>query len=95
MLVCAERTVEIERGTDQRQMGQRLRKIAQSLAAGTGFFAVKSEVIGVSLHAIENLPGLFEQPFIRAPRSGHRFDQPEGAHVECPLVPFQPVDLSF
>src|SRR5271155_1515325 len=87
----AQRPVEVERGTYQGQMRERLREVAQRLAAGAGLLGVEAEVVGVTEHLLEEQPSVFQSRRVRPAGTGERLDQPEGAHVEGSLAARQPV----
>src|SRR5215472_13843842 len=67
-------------------MGERLRKIAQSLALGPCLLCVKPQMVGITQHTFEEQHGLIQ--FSRASLTGacQRLHEPEGAHVECALL---------
>src|SRR5690349_21273944 len=78
----AQRTIEVERRADQREVGEGLRIIAEGFTGVSGLLGVEAEVIGEAEHAFEQQAGLIELAVIGAARTGQRLDQPEGAHVE-------------
>jgi hypothetical protein len=82
LAACAERPVEVEGGADQSQVGEGLGEVAQRLAAGTDLLGVEPHVVGVAQHLLEDEPSLIE-----AARARERFDEPERAQAERPLVP--------
>src|SRR5258705_13721511 len=88
---CAERAIEVEGGADQSKVGERLREVAQGLAAVAGLFAVQTEVIRVAEHLLKEQPRVVEPGRVRAPGAGECFDQPERAHVERSLAGREPV----
>src|SRR6266852_8455486 len=72
-----ESAVEIEGGADERQMRERLRKVAEVLCLGAQLLAVQPQVIGVAEHFLEEEPRLVQVPHAR-----EALDVPEGAHRE-------------
>src|SRR5215210_2770297 len=86
LATCTERPVEVEGGADQGQVGEGLGEVAQRLAAGTDLLGVEPYVVGVAQHLLKDEPGLVEQACAR-----ERFDEPESAQAERPLVPFKAV----
>src|SRR5687767_12582067 len=86
-----QRPVEVERGTNETQVRERLRKVAQRLAARARLFRVQPQVVGVAEHLLEQKPGLLQPPPVGAPGARQRLDKPKTAHVEGPLRPRQPV----
>src|SRR6202047_1669228 len=79
-------TVQIERGTDQSHMRERLRKVAQRLARRPRLLGVQPQVVRVGQHLLEDEPRLLQPAGAR-----QRLDQPERTHVERPLAAGQPV----
>src|SRR5262245_33800034 len=86
-----ERSVKVEGGADQGQVGERLRVVAQRLATVAGLLGKQAEVVGVAEHLLEEQPRVFQPRRVGAPGPGERLDQPEGTHVEGPLAARQAV----
>ena len=82
----AERGVEVDGRRDQRQVGERLREVAQRLAGRADLLGVEAEVVRVGEHLLERQPRLVEPP-----RPRQRLDVPERADREGALVAAQPV----
>ena len=61
--------VQVERGTDQRQVRKRLWKVPEAFAVMAGLFGVESEVIGIAQHLLERQSCLIDPA-----RAGKRFD---------------------
>src|SRR5262249_51433168 len=83
---ATQRPVEVEGGADECQVGERLREVAERLAAAAGLFAVEPKVVGVADHLLEQQPGIFQACGVGAAGACKRLDQPEGAHVEGSLL---------
>src|SRR5581483_4267572 len=81
----AQRAVEVEGGADERDVGERLREVAQHLAAGAGLLGEQPEVVGVAQHALEEEPRLVQAGRVVPAGAGERLHQPEGADVEGAL----------
>src|SRR5262249_9656615 len=88
---AGEGPVEVEGGADQCQVRERLREVAQGLAARPGLLGVQPQVVAVAQHLLEQQPGLGQASRVDPPSPGQGLDQPEAAHVERPLHPRQPV----
>ena len=56
----AECPVEVEGGTDQGQVGERLREVAQGFTAVASLFGVQAQVVSVAEHLLEEQPGVFQ-----------------------------------
>src|SRR6266540_1732377 len=69
--------VDADRGVDQREVGERLREVADLLAGGVDLLGIEAEVVGIGQHLRERQPGVVE-----APRAGERVDVQEGAERE-------------
>src|SRR6266851_9322666 len=81
----SQRSIQIKGRADEREMGERLWKIAERLAAAAGLLGVKSQVIGVAEHVFEKESRVFQSSRIGAPGPGQRFHQPERTHIERPF----------
>src|SRR5215208_4878713 len=77
LAALSERTVEVEGGADEGQVGEGLGEVAQRLAAGSDFLGVEPEVVRVAQHLLEDQPGFFEPA---SSRQG--LDEPERAQAE-------------
>src|SRR5437879_1245393 len=53
-----EGAVEVEGGTDERQVREGLREVAEGLAAGPRLLGVQPEVVAVAQHLLEQQTGL-------------------------------------
>src|SRR5437763_6230395 len=89
--LLAQGPVEIEGGADQAQVGESLRKIPQSLTACTALFGVEPEMVGLAEHSLKQKTCLVQTRRVGMSGSGQRLDQPERAHVESSLTPWEPV----
>jgi signal transduction histidine kinase len=78
---AVQRAVQVHGRADQGQMGQRLREVAQRLSGGADLLGVKTEMVGVGEHFLEDGPG-----FLEPPGAGERLDIPERAEVEGALT---------
>src|SRR5215469_2196469 len=83
---AAERAVEVERGADQRQVGEGLREVALLLAGTADLLGVQAQVVGVGEHLLEGQPCL-----VKSPGAGERLDVPERADRERSLLAAQAV----
>ena len=72
-----QRAVQVERGADQGEMGESLRKISQGLTAMTGLFRVEANMVGKAEHPLENQSRLLEPRPVVATGPGQRLDQPK------------------
>jgi hypothetical protein len=52
-----ERSIQVERGADQGEVGKGLREIAERFASCAGLFRVESQVICIPQHLLEQEPG--------------------------------------
>ncbi len=86
-----KRPVEVEGRANQGQMGERLREIAEGLAAGARLLGVEAEVVGITEHLLEEQAGVVQPVRFDVAGAGERVDEPEGAHVEGPLPARQPI----
>src|SRR5262245_57439248 len=73
-------------------MGESLRKIAERFALWPGLLCIKSEVIGITQHAVEQESRLGKFLGNCLARARQRFDKPKRAHVEGALLPRQSVN---
>src|SRR5688572_17389126 len=71
--------VEVERGADQPQVGERLWEVPQRLAVWTRLLRIQPQVVGVAEHLLEQQPCLLQPPPVGPPGAGQRLDQPEAA----------------
>src|SRR5471032_2985733 len=78
---AVQATVELERGADQRKMGQCLRKIAQRFATDRNLFGVETNVVRISQHFLEYKPS-----FVHASRSHQCFCVPERTRAESTFL---------
>ena len=76
-MACAQPPVQIEGSTDQRQMGERLWKIAQRFTLGPCLLCVKPEMVGVTEHSLEEQHGLIKFFRISLTRTCQRLYEPE------------------
>src|SRR5437762_1183300 len=67
---AAESPVKVEGGADQGQVSQRLREVAQRLAARASLFCVQAEVVAVTEHLLEQQAGLREAGRVHPPGPG-------------------------
>lgn len=81
-----QRSVEIERGANERHVGERLGKITECFAGGTGLFRVQPQMIRVTQHLLEHQPRVVEPRWSDAPGARERFDEPECTDVERALL---------
>ena len=72
----AEGAVEVERGADQRQVGECLREVALLVAGAADLLGVQAEVVGVGEHLLEGQPRVVDAP-ARARASTHQKEQRE------------------
>src|SRR5215212_3179330 len=80
---------EGERGLDERQVRERLRKVAElHLGPRILFFAQKAEIVTQSEQAIEQ-----RLRFVQPALHGEDFDQPERASQEDTFTRRQPIDM--
>jgi len=85
----AEATVEVERGADQRQVGQRLGEVPWLLSGAADLLGIQAYVVGVGEHLLEREPRLVE-----APGAGERLAVPERARREGAFAPRTPSGLA-
>src|SRR5262245_24933586 len=81
-----EPAVEVVGGTDEGEVGERLREVPEVLGALAELLAEQPEVVCVAEHLLEVEARLLEVAHAR-----QALDVPEGAHVERPLVPDEAV----
>src|SRR5207253_8387747 len=81
-----ELLVEVNGGTDQRQVGEGLREVPQRLARSADLLRVEAQVVGVREHLLER-----ETSLVQAPGARERFDVPVRADRERPLLALEPV----
>ena len=75
--------VEVQDRGDEREVGERLREVADLLSGGVDLFGVEADVVGVGQHLRERQPSLVEPP-----RAGERIDVEERAQARtCPPNP--------
>src|SRR5437870_3966655 len=72
-------------------MRERLREVAQSLAAGTSLFGVQANMVRITEHLLEEQPGVFEAGRVGAAGARERLNEPERTHVEGALAARQPI----
>src|SRR5215471_12702359 len=82
----AESAVEIERGADESEVGQRLGEVALLLAGTADLLCIQPDVVSVGEHFLERQAGLVD-----APGAGQRLDIPERAGRECTFFATHPV----
>src|SRR5215211_8646779 len=82
----SERPIEVVGCADEGEVREGLREIAQRLPAGPDLLRIEPEVVCVAEHLLEDETGLLEPA---SPRE--RFDEPERAQVERPLLPHEAV----
>src|SRR5581483_6924051 len=87
----AERAVEVEGSAVERDVGERLRDVAQHLAAGAGLLGERPEMVGVAEHALEEQARLVQAGRVVPTGARERLYQPEGADVEGALLAGQAV----
>ena len=63
-----KRPIQVEGGTDQSQMGERLREIAKRFTAGAGLLRVEPEMIGIAEHLLEEQPSVVQAGWRSEPR---------------------------
>src|SRR3954447_26089496 len=71
---AAQRPVQVERGADEGQVGERLGEVPQRLPAGARLLRVESQVIGVAEHLLEQEPRILQATRVGAPGAGQRLD---------------------
>src|SRR6476661_1422939 len=81
LLQTGEGPIKVVSRADQRQMGERLRKISEMLTAWTEFLRIKAEVIGVANRLFEK-----EARLLKITGAGEAFHKPERTHIECPFL---------
>src|SRR5690606_37154442 len=84
-VVTPQRAIQVHRGADQREVGERLGEVAQGLAAGTDLFSVEADVVGVAVHALEELARVVQEAGLGSAGAGIGLHAPEGAEVEGAL----------
>src|SRR6476620_10973641 len=77
----AQGPVEVDRGADQREVGEGLGEVALLLAGAADLLGVEAHVVGVGEHLLEGQPRL-----VQASRTGEGLDVPEGADREGALL---------
>src|SRR5262249_31572354 len=82
----AELPIEVDRGADQRQVGERLREVPEQLAARADLLGVEAEVVRVGEHLLEREPR-----FPHAAGARERLYVPEAADRERAFVTVEPV----
>src|SRR5260370_39568023 len=81
--------VEVERGADQRQVGQRLGEVPLLLSGAADLLGIQACVVGVGEHLLERQPRLVEAP-ARASASAY-----QNQHAEkVPSAPRTPSGLA-
>src|SRR2546422_4395292 len=78
--------VEVVGGADQREVGERLREVAEQLAGAPDLLGVEAEMVRVGEHLVED-----EQCLVQPARAGKRLDVPERANRERALGALDPV----
>ena len=76
----------MDRGGYERQVGEGLGEVAQSLAGVTYFLGVETQMVGVGEHLLQG-----EARFIESSRLREALDEPERAQAEVALAPFEAV----
>src|SRR5262245_8033057 len=76
-------------------MRKGLREISQRLTAGAGLLGVQSQMVRVTQHPLEDQSSFIQPSLIHTPRARERFNEPEGAEVECPFNAFKSVAYFF
>ena len=76
-----ELVVEVDRGTDEGKMAERLREVTELLAGGADLLRIQAQVVGVGVHLLEDQPRLVEPP-----GAGESVHVPERAQGEGALV---------
>ena len=76
-----EEAIQVVSGADQRQMAERLRKVAERLARRRDLLGKQAQRIGVGQHFLEDQPRVAD---LARPRQ--RLDEPESAHREGSLA---------
>src|SRR5262245_42409388 len=84
-------SIQVVCGADQGQMRKGLWEIPQGLATGAGLLRIQSQMVRVTEHPFEDQSRVIQPGLIQASRAGERFNEPEGADVECSLGAFNPV----
>ena len=82
----AERAVEVVGRRDQPEVRERLREVAERLAARADLLRVEPEVVGVAEHLLEH-----EARLVQLARAREALDVPEAAERERPLAAGQAV----
>ena len=78
--------VEVEGSADETQVREHLGEIAEGLTAPPCFLSVQPKMVGVAEHLLEDQTGLVQRATIDSTGPCDRFDQPECAGVERPLL---------
>ncbi len=73
--------VEVEGGAYEGEVGEGLREVAQSLAARPDLLRVKSQVVGVGKHLLEDQPC-----FVESPGSRQSLNLPERAYRDRSIL---------
>ena len=83
--------VQVEGGTNQSQVRERLGEVAQGFTAAARLLSVKAEVVAITEHLLEEQACLLQESRVGMAGAGQGLNQPEGAHVEGALAARQAV----
>jgi hypothetical protein len=82
LLLKLRNPIEVERSTDERQMREGLRRIAQLLTTPGNLLGEHHEVVGEAQHVLKQVDSPNEVLGFVDTRARHGFYKPEGAHAE-------------
>src|SRR6056297_2838865 len=91
LYLLSQHPIEIERGADECEVGERLREVAERLSERSGLFGEEAEMVGVSEHLLEHEPRLVEPRRVIGTCACERLDEPEAADVEGSLLTVESV----
>ena len=78
---AVQRTIQVERGADQRQVRERLREVARRLARGPDLLGVQADVVRVCQHLLEHRACASLPARVKAStnQKEHRLNVPSGS----------------
>ena len=88
-------TIQVERGADQGEMREGLRKVSERFAASPYLFGVQPQMIGVSQHPFKQQPGFCQFRTIDSSCPGERFHQPKRTQGKRAFSPCEPICSGF
>jgi hypothetical protein len=80
------RAIEVEGGTDECEVAEGLRRIAELLAGPRDLLGEHGQVVREAQHVLEDVDGQAEVLGLVYAGARHGLDQPEGAHGESALA---------